>query len=242
MSRAAILSYLRGIELPKETRRSVRASERHDKRGFVLGYVIGYAQGWTPSRATKQHPGLASLLCSYARARMPDLVFTSIMVNEGRSALHVDKSNCDLSAIVSFGDHVGGELWEYPGRILRIHNRLRRCQGSLPHITLPYEGERYSIVYYNLASQDSRAPSRTMTSFLDQLGFHRLAERPARTLPARSDLLPVAAKLLREELGLSSAFIGDYANERIRPRNSKKPHASKSPDRRKRSRRRASAH
>ncbi|NCW89608.1 MAG: hypothetical protein EBV73_03495 [Rhodocyclales bacterium] len=52
------------------------------------------------------------------------------------------------------------------------------------HITLPYEGERYSIVYYNLATQDSRLPDE-------------------------------AARFLRRELGLSSAFVGDYTNRKI---------------------------
>lgn len=61
--------------------------------------------------ATLEHPELAELLCSYIRRKFPKFVFTSIMVNEGRSALHVDPSNCDLSTIVSFGEHTGGELW-----------------------------------------------------------------------------------------------------------------------------------
>jgi hypothetical protein len=215
MAGRRILEYLRSIELPKETRRSVRASVKHDKRGFVLGYVICYSQGWVSSSATLEHPELAKMLCSYIRKKFPALVFTSIMVNEGRSALHVDKSNCDLSAIVSFGDHEGGELWQYPGKILSIRNRPKLCHGSLPHITLPYEGERYSIVYYNLFKNDSRRPDRKTVSFLDQLGFHRLTNRPERTMPPRTDLLPDAARILRRELGLTSSFIGDYSNKTI---------------------------
>jgi hypothetical protein len=215
MSAAEILRYLRSIQLPRETRRSVRASVKHDKRGFVLGYVISYDQGWVCSSATLQHPELAKMLCRYIRRRFPKLVFTSIMVNEGRSALHVDKSNCDLSAIVSFGEHTGGELWQYPDTVLKILKRPTLCHGSLPHITLPYEGERYSIVYYNLATQDSRLPNKETVALLDYLGFSRLAERPERSLPAREDLLPDAARILRRELGLSSAFIGDYLNRRI---------------------------
>ena len=215
MSGKQILEYLRSIELPKETRRSVRASVKHDKRGFVLGYVISYRTGWVSSSATLGHPELAEMLCSYIRKKFPALVFTSIMVNEGRSALHVDMSNCDLSAIVSFGDHEGGELWQYPGKILSIRNRPKLCHGSLPHITLPYEGERYSLVYDNLFKHDSRSPNRPTVSFLDRLGFNRLTERPERTMLPRADLLPDAARILRRELGLSSSFIGDYSNKTI---------------------------
>ena len=215
MSSNQILEYLRNTQLPKENRRSVKASSKHDKRGFVLGYVIDYGDGWRPSVATLKHPELASMLCSYIRKRMPDFVFTSIMVNEGRSALHVDMLNCDLSAIVSFGDHDGGELWEYPGKVLRIRNRLKVCHGCLPHITLPYEGERYSIVYYNLSPNDRRLPSRSSVAMMDKLGFYRVTERPPRTILPRADLLPEAARILRRDLGLSPAYIGDYLNKRI---------------------------
>jgi hypothetical protein len=100
MSGSEILKYLRSIELPRERRRSVLASFKHD-----------YAQSWVCNSATLEHPELAELLCSYIRRKFPKFVFTSIMVNEGRSALHVDPSNCDLSTIVSFGEHTGGELW-----------------------------------------------------------------------------------------------------------------------------------
>ena len=217
-----ILEYLRSIELPLETRRSVRASEKHKKRGFVLGYVVGYATGWVASNATLEHPELAHLLCSYIRKRMPDLVFTSIMVNEGRSALHVDMMNAGPSAIVSFGQHKGGNLWQYPDKELFIRNRLARCDGLLPHITLPFEGERYSIVYYNLCNNDHRWPSRATVRLLDALGFNRLADRPTRDTPAQSHLLPEAARILRREYGLSSAYIGDYLNKKISKRRSAK--------------------
>lgn len=210
-----ILEILRSIELPLERRRSVRASEKHQKRGFVLGYTICYSQGWTCSTATRKHPLLAFLLCQYIRRRLPNFVFTSIMVNQGRSALHVDMSNCDLSAIFSLGDHTGGELWQYPNTVLRIHGKLRQCHGSLPHITLPFEGERYSFVYYNLAAKVAKEPSPETTAVLDALGFWRPDDRPTRTLPARQDLLADAARILRKEYGLSSKFIGDYANKTI---------------------------
>lgn len=210
-----ILEILRSIELPLERRRSVRASEKHQKRGFVLGYAISYSNGWTCSTATREQPLLALLLCQYIRRRLPHFVFTSIMVNQGRSALHVDMSNCDLSAIFSLGDHTGGELWQYPNTVLRIHGKLRQCHGSLPHITLPFEGERYSFVYYNLAAQINKKPTAETTAVLDALGFWRPDDRPTRTLPARQDLLGDAARILRKEYGLSSKFIGDYANKRI---------------------------
>jgi len=209
-----LLAAMREATLPQETRRGVRASAADQKRGAVLGYVTQYNKGWTVSVFTRKHPELANLACAYARERFPDFVFTSIMVNEGGSALHIDRANIGPSMIVSLGDHVGGELWQYPDTIIKVHNRLRPCDGLVPHMTMPYRGERFSLVYFNLAGNFPQ-PERSDARYLRSLGFYKPSDRPdAMGRRPRADLLVDAAAVLRRR-GIPAAKIGDYTNASI---------------------------
>ena len=211
-----ILEELRGLHFPRETRRSVRRDDNDEKRGFMLGHVVVYNRGWAPSRCTRKYAKFAQLLCAFARQQRPDFPFTSIMVNEGGSALHVDSMNCGRSLIIALGDHVGGDLWQYPGKVLEIRDRLMECNGCLPHITMPFEGERYSLVFFNIAG--NRPPCTLVDKiFLRRLGFYRLSERDTCEYGARKDLLHDAARILRRNYGLAMKYIGDYENKTIKP-------------------------
>jgi hypothetical protein len=211
-----VLEALREIDLPPDRRRSVRRSDAHQKKGMCLGYVIQYDKGWVLSRWSTKYPELSRLLCRFASERFPDFRFSSIMVNSGASALHVDQGNCGPSLIVSLGDHVGGDLWQFPDTQLRVKDRLVPCEGRLPHITMPFEGERYSVVYFNMKG-DREGPESGQRRFLRQCGFHKPPKVPMDAIGARTDLLPVAARLLRKHWGLSKKYIGDFTNKSLRP-------------------------
>ena len=223
---SSILKALQDIgKFPLETRRSVRRNSKDKKEGFVLGYVVDYASGWCSSRNTRRYPELASMLCAYIRSRKPNFKFTSIMVNKGTSALHVDSINCGPSYIVSFGDHRGGELWQYKnervGKVWHILNKLTLTDGLLPHMTLPYRGERYSIVYYNNKGERG-GPSPEDYKFLKNLGFNSPKQRRNCDKKPRSDLLPTAATQLEKLLSVKGvsiqkarSFIGDWSNRSI---------------------------
>jgi hypothetical protein len=209
-----ILDCLRDTHFPRDKRRSTQRDANDEKKGFVMGYAHSYSQGWVPSRKTRKHPELAKMLCAFCKQKQPDFKVGSIMVNLGSSALHVDMKNCGRSFIMSLGDHTGGQLWQYPNRTLNIHNKLKECDGLLPHITLPFEGERYSIVFFN--SKGNRAgPSHEDRRFLTSLGFGIPSKRQVCESP-RTDLLESAYKTLRS-IGVSKKFIGDYNNDKNRP-------------------------
>lgn len=211
-----VLEELRATKLPRDRRRNVRRDEGDRKVGMCLGYVVKYDVGWVASQYTVNNPKLSTLLCQYARERFPDFHFTSIQVNQGSSALHVDTGNSGPSLIVSLGDHDGGDLWQYPDQQICIKNALQPCEGRLPHITLPFEGERYSIVYFSQKGKRNN-PTSDQQSILDSCGFY-----PPRTLAdgfkPRADLLHHAAEILTNDWGLSKAYIGDYTNEHIKSR------------------------
>jgi hypothetical protein len=211
-----ILACLRTTHFPKESRRSVLRDSKDQKRGFVLGYVNHYGIGWVPSTKSRKHPELAKMLCAFCKQHHPRFKIGSIMVNSGSSALHVDANNCGKSYIISLGDHTGGKLWQYPNQTMNIHYRLKECDGLLPHITLPYEGERYSVVFFKPKGNLS-GPSKEDHKFLTSLGFTDMSQRPKCDIIARKDLLDYAAKTLLAA-GLTKKFIGDYKNATIAKR------------------------
>jgi len=227
VSVAQVVQELRALgEFPKERRRSVLKNAQDKKEGFVLGFVLNYARGWCASKATKRYPELARLLCSFVRSRQKSFKFTSIMVNKGTSALHVDTLNCGPSLIISLGDHSGGELWQYhkpdQGKVLTIKNRLVMTDGLLPHMTLPHDGERFSLVFFSMKSK-RRQISDEHHTMLKKLGF----SSPLKTAQScdavpRKDLLPDAAQQLKALLvakghspTAARRHIGDYTNKSI---------------------------
>ena len=101
--------------------------------------------------------------------------------------------------ICSLGNHTGGELWQWPGDVLEIHNKFKLSDGLLPHATLPFKGERYSLVYYSV--KELRAPPcEEDAKFLNDLGFWPMEARPAKAGKARLDLLKLAAAKLNDYL------------------------------------------
>ena len=161
-----------------------------------MGLVLDFsATTLVPSRVTRQKPILARMVCDLARRLFPEFPFTSTMINLGGSRLHIDKNNRGPSMILSLGEHTGGELWQYPGDILDIHMKPTKCDGLLPHVTLPFQGERYSLVYYCI-NPSRAAPTPSDAEFLKELGFWSLADAPSEAGRPRADLLSEAAKLV----------------------------------------------
>lgn len=107
----------------------------------------------------------------------------------------------------------GGELYEYPNQVVNIKNRLYEFSGLVPHMTLPFEGERYSIVYFSVKPYKINLPDATNQALLDDCGFcplpAKVKERP------RTDLLENAANILENEFHISKEHIGDWTNKSI---------------------------
>ena len=108
----------------------------------------------------------------------------------------------------SLGNHIGGELWQWPGDILDIHDNFQLSDGLLPHATLPFEGERYSIVYFCI--KELRAPPCVEDArLLNDLGFWPMEARPVKAGRARLDLLKLAAAKLNDYLRETSNASND---------------------------------
>ena len=190
-----ILKMLRSMDFMSRDKRERAKADPvlGTKRGFALGAVLVYDQPeFRMSAHTYRHQELAKAVCKLARDARPDFPFTSCQINKGACGLHVDKNNSGPSLICSLGDHTGGELWQWPGDVLDIHNKIVECNGLVPHATLPFDGERYSIVWYCV--RDLRpAPNPYEANMLSELGFYSTDERPECGKPVSLTVLKNAA-------------------------------------------------
>jgi len=197
-----VLRMLRSMDMfTRDKRQRAKADESlGTKRGFVLGAVLVYDQPeFRISTHTYRHKELAKAVCKLARDVRPDFAFTSIQINRGGCPIHVDRNNCGPSLICSLGDHTGGELWQWPGEVLDIHSKIVECNGLVPHATLPFEGERYSIVWYCI--RDLRPPPNDFeANILRELGFYSMDQRPEMGKPVSLTILKNATVRLKAYL------------------------------------------
>jgi len=118
-------------------------------RSVTLGLVRDYNTGGKRlSNFTKLNPELYNLLCEYGYS-ITDIPFKSICINKNTIAEpHVDRNNSGVSCIVALGDFTGGEL-VYGSEKVNIHKNPVEFDGSkIIHYSLPFEGTRYSIIYF----------------------------------------------------------------------------------------------
>jgi hypothetical protein len=83
--------------------------------------------------------------------------YTSIQYNKNNQCQkHLDKNNIGESMIVGLGDYTGGELiiYDEDGNNPVKHDiryKPFKFNGSIyPHETAPFEGERYTLVFYSI--------------------------------------------------------------------------------------------
>lgn len=229
-SLASVLQVLRCVVVPENTtRKNVMPEGAHSIRGLLLGlYVYGGSVG--VAAHTTKRPWLTRLLVGALRSAAPDFPFTSIQLNYNyASRPHVDKGNLGNSYIVGLGDYSGGELWvhddtgpeqyvvegqedvsafyrvgsAFRGRQLQVHNIWTTFDGNKLHFTLPFQGERYSIIFFTCDRYaDAAAPVREA---LHGAGFDfnwsakRLEDSQAAKCEERSKVASSVAKARSEE-------------------------------------------
>ncbi len=119
-------------------------------RSQCFGIVRQRNHTYTGSRMNFERPALYDMLIRLGNLILPpDFSYVSIQLNQNyMTAPHKDAGNKGVSAILGFGDYTGGDLVIEQSAV-SIKNRLVFFDGSLyTHHTLPFEGNRYSIVYH----------------------------------------------------------------------------------------------
>jgi hypothetical protein len=211
---SSILRILRETTFPVDPRGGVRKSTTDvSKGGFMLGRTLNYGIGiFTVSRKTRdpKYFKLCQALNAWVTKRYPDFKYSSIQVNAGSSALHVDRLNCGASLIKAYGKFTGGGLWvmDTPNVVHNIKTNGKFMDGNIPHITMPHKGERFSVVFFHMKGAWKEL-NEEESGFLKSQGFN---------LPQKGELtcgkpnrhkLPEAALILKKNFGLTSKYIGD---------------------------------
>jgi hypothetical protein len=123
-------------------------------RSVTMGVVRDWkTDGTMISTFTTSNPELWELLCDYGKL-ITKIPFNSICINKNTIAEpHIDGNNAGISCIVGIGNYTGGELVvvdQYGHHnVIDIHNNPYEFDGSkLIHYSLPFEKDRFSIIYF----------------------------------------------------------------------------------------------
>ena len=124
-------------------------------RQGALTTNVGYSQP-VLTRANKPAPSLAmlknkSVIYNECKRLFTDFEFNSIQINKNfKCPPHIDNKNCGESLILALGDYQGGDLI-VAGNNVDIRYKPYIFNGSLiEHSTDDFEGDRYSVVLFNL--------------------------------------------------------------------------------------------
>lgn len=156
------------LELLENTKFPKCYSRKNIEKGieaFVLGDVNYRGQAFLdyktrgPSKYNKKFPVLFKSIKKMMKAYDPDFNFTTIQVNKNvLSPPHVDKNNVGPSYIIALGEYNGGKL-VIEGKEYNIKNRFKKFDGTFGHWVTPFDGTRYSLVFF---THTFKPPSATL--------------------------------------------------------------------------------
>ena len=118
--------------------------------------------GYTHSQGKKQlsvhslkYPHILELFTKFMESHNPSFEFGSVYVNRNVQCIkHLDSANVGESLLVGLGDYTGGETRLYLDDEVKdvdIKTQSLIFNGAeIEHETLPFEGTRYSLVFFNL--------------------------------------------------------------------------------------------
>ena len=187
------LEVLRRSNIPlSSSRQNVLPAGHKSVRSCLLGaFSQGSRRGVTS--VTKKLPELTRVLTQLAKDFFPKFQYNAITVNSGYSARpHTDRRNVGPSMILALGDFRGGRLWirssdglspmvvkesltghpagTYNGDYHNIRHKLLQFNGKELHAAEDYEGERFSIIWFQTPGISSFEGSQRQE--LKTLGFN----------------------------------------------------------------------
>ena len=161
-----VLKMVSDMKWPKTKRNNVLRKGQKGYEGFALGKVTSWAgkgenAGYRKIISLKtrepKYNALFKETKKLLKLKDPKFKFSSVQFNKNhRAAKHIDGRNMGVSYIIGLGDYTGGELITYDedGSNPQKHDiqgTFYKFNGSVyPHETAPYEGARYTFVFYNI--------------------------------------------------------------------------------------------
>lgn len=193
-ARAALLVELRKPTFkPRKLQKAPPGDRsRHGTRADVIGDVghsitLGYGNtrefGIGEFSWNRKYPDLLRALINFGNKVVPPgWEYTAITLNKNvRAKKHRDGNNVGRSVIVGIGDYTGGDLrvWNLAGTEhadLDLRDRPAMFNGALrAHETQPFDGERWTIIYYRQKHQGVCAGMPAMRGDSESLGVEELS-------------------------------------------------------------------
>ena len=135
-----------------------RQNGPYAKFAFKEGHGV-----WDAASVIKKHRELWEAASALIHAIDPTYPWTSVLFNKNfRGSRHRDDKDASFQVATAFGDYAGGELRVFGQEgVLDCNTRGRyvRFDGRFEHEVLPYEGRRYSVIFFQLAPPWSVDPS-----------------------------------------------------------------------------------
>jgi len=139
-------------------------------RGNILGTIgrqmtFGFGDnrhGWNFYKTNEKYPDVFKALIDFGNQVVPKgWEYQGITLNHGvKAKKHVDSKNVGASVIVGIGDFTGGDIRVWQGEKHKdwaLHDKPVMFNGGLlAHETQPFEGNRYTFVFY----KQGRRPRR----------------------------------------------------------------------------------
>ena len=134
-----------------------RAFLKRDKEtGEVITRKKDPLSGLYFTKIMVDYPELSEVFKEFRDLYFPDFEYNQVQMNKCFPCpAHKDSQNCGISTLIAIGDFTKGRTvvdFEEDGGVtyLDSHNFPQRFNGSLyTHWVEPYEGTRYSLVYFN---------------------------------------------------------------------------------------------
>ena len=148
-----------------------------DGRSQAFGIVNRRSLPADWSRQNWLRPKLYKLLKDFAD-KYVSIPYTSITVNQNyQAAKHRDKGNVGNSLLVAFGSYTGGELEILEGDAAGTHDIRHKPIiadfSKAYHQVLPFQGERYSLVFYTIKNIPVGLPEATVKEENGKYVFYR---------------------------------------------------------------------
>ena len=111
-------------------------------------------KGLSQTKLIDDHPEMVEVFEEFASIHFPDFFYTQIMINKNYPCpAHRDSANVGESVLCAFGNFSGGEInieYEDGTKSLNPQEKPVKFDGSkYKHWVSPFEGLRYSLVFYN---------------------------------------------------------------------------------------------
>jgi len=111
---------------------------------------------WDATSVTRRHAEVWKAASELIAAIDPHYPWTSVQFNKNfRGVRHRDEKDASFQVATAFGDYTGGELRVHGQNGIQDVNtrgRFVRFDGRFEHEVLPYEGTRYSVIYFQVCA------------------------------------------------------------------------------------------